>query len=334
MTIHPIDNTTTGLADEVTAFLIDRGLANEDTPLDIAPLSGGVSNDVLAVSGPGVDVVVKRALPKLRVEADWYASPQRLITEAHAIDAAGTLLPHHVPPMLALDEDRHLMALARAPRDFTEWKTDLLAGQVAPHIGAVLGRLSATLHAESSDNPVMRNTFADTDAFLELRVDPFYRWTSDHHHDLAPAIEATVDHMLATRMCLVHGDFSPKNILTGADGLWIIDWEVTHIGDPTFDVAFMLAHFVCKALHTPSAAHEFRDLARAFLDAYLTHPQPRLPEFDRDHLLRQIGCLLLARVDGKSPATYLSPAARAQALQIARQVLLHPRPTFDLLWRN
>ncbi|GAB88508.1 phosphotransferase family protein [Gordonia rhizosphera] len=335
MTIHTArDADLTDLAADVKALLVDRGIAARESPLDIAPLPGGVSNDVLAVTGPGTDVVVKRALPKLRVDADWYASPERLITEARAIDTARAILPRHVPPLLALDTDRQLMVVGRAPRGFGEWKADLLAGQVNPNVAATLGDLLATLHVGSGADRAIRTAFARTNAFRELRVDPFYRWVSARHDDLASVIDSTVDRMLATTTCLVHGDFSPKNILTGANGLWIIDWEVTHVGDPAFDVAFMLAHLVCKARHTPSLAHEFHSLAEVFLGAYLSHTRHPLPELDHEHLLRQVGCIALARVDGKSPASYLSPTARSEVCQIARQVLLHPRPTFELLWRN
>ena len=43
--------------------------------------------------------------------------------------------------------------------------------------------------------------------------------------------------MGATRVCIVHGDYSPKNVLIGG-GLWVIDFEAVHFGDPAFDVAF------------------------------------------------------------------------------------------------
>ncbi len=56
----------------VIDHLIRRGVMN-DPNATVTRLSGGVSNDVLAVTGEDVHVVVKRALSRLRVAEEWYA---------------------------------------------------------------------------------------------------------------------------------------------------------------------------------------------------------------------------------------------------------------------
>ena len=56
---------------------------------------------------------------------------------------------------------------------------------------------------------------------------------------------------------LVHGDFSPKNILIHENRLVLLDHEVIHWGDPAFDVAFCLKHFFLKCLWTPAAGRRF-----------------------------------------------------------------------------
>ena len=50
---------------------------------------------------------------------------------------------------------------------------------------------------------------------------------------------------------LVHGDFSPKNVLVYNRQLILLDHEVLHFGDPAFDIGFSLTHFLSKALHLP-----------------------------------------------------------------------------------
>src|ERR1700742_951864 len=66
----------------IAASLQRMSLMKEGQPLHIAPLAGGVSCDVWHVrAGDGPDMVVKRALPKLRVTAEWRAPAERAGTE-------------------------------------------------------------------------------------------------------------------------------------------------------------------------------------------------------------------------------------------------------------
>ena len=53
------------------------------------PLAGGVSSDIWQVDLPTGPICVKRALPKLRVAADWQAPVERNLYEARWMRAAG-----------------------------------------------------------------------------------------------------------------------------------------------------------------------------------------------------------------------------------------------------
>ncbi len=55
-------------------------------------------------------------------------------------------------------------------------------------------------------------------------------------------------------ICLVHGDYAPKNILLGRDGTWILDAEVAHVGNPVFDLAFFLVFPLLSALQRPEVS--------------------------------------------------------------------------------
>jgi hypothetical protein len=157
------------------------------------------------------------------------------------------------------------------------------------------------LHTRTEDTQL-----GSAESFEAQRVDPYLRTIVRRHPDLAETVDVYVERLLATRRCLVHGDFSPKNVLVGRDGLWVIDWEVTHRGDPAFDLAFMLNHLLLKAIHRPQGRRDYETCGRAFLEAYA---QP----FDPEYVLGLVGCLMLARVDGKSPAEYLSERERTHA---------------------
>jgi 5-methylthioribose kinase len=127
--------------------------------------------------------------------------------------------------------------------------------------------------------------------------------------------------MEATHVCLVHGDYSPKNVLVG-DGLWVIDYEVAHFGDPAFDLAYMLNHLLLKLVHLPGSAAALESSMIGFWDAYRAGvPAELLP--DTGYVLGHVGALMAARVDGKSPVGYLTPTEQEIARGIGARLLLH-----------
>ena len=198
-------------AADALRFLLASGIAKDLDRVYWEPLSGGVSSDVIAVWGPDFSVVVKRALSKLKVSADWFAPTERIITEAKALQLAGSLIPQTVPNVLAFDQNRHILVIEKASNAYREWKTDLMAGVVDLDTARRLGADLAVWHSSTLDAKVQHD-FLDQTAFEMLRVDPFYRWTAERNPSLSGAIGSVVDRMLGTRVCVVHGDFSPKNI--------------------------------------------------------------------------------------------------------------------------
>lgn len=293
-----------------------RGLVTPEMPVDVRRLPGGVSGDVRAVVAPGLDAVVKRVHGELLVEDDWFADEERLVTEGLALRLAGDLNPDAVPRVIDLDPRTRTLVMERAPRSWRDWRAELLRGEVDPDVGARLGRLLGAWHRETASRPSLLSAFTDHTAFVQLRIDPFHRTVASRHPDLSADIEAVVDRLLSRRECLVHGDFSPKNVLVGQDGLWVIDWEVAHVGDPGFDLAYLLCHLTLKAVHRAGDAPRYRDTAAAFLEAYGAAPDAELGA--------GVACLLLARVDGKSPADYLTPDGRERVRALGRSMLLDP----------
>ena len=96
-------------------YLVARGVVPSCADLNVEELAGGVSGTVLAVRGPGVALVVKQALPQLRVAEEWIAPARRTDTEAAALRLAARLVPGRVPPVVDSDDAEHVRrAAARA----------------------------------------------------------------------------------------------------------------------------------------------------------------------------------------------------------------------------
>ncbi len=316
----------------VTDYLVRSRLLERGSVDSVTELGGGVSNVVLAVRAGRRQWVVKQSLPRLRVEQEWLATQERTVHEARGLRLADRITPGAVPAVVHLDPERYVLVLERAPEGMADWKGRLLAGDVNPEVAACLGRLLGRWHTVTAEHPGLLAELDDPQAFDQLRVGPYHRATATALPPAAAAIGAVVRDMARRRICLVHGDFSPKNVLTGSNGTWVIDFEVAHRGDPDFDVAFLLCHLVCKYVRLPEFRAPLAAAGRAFLAEYhgiIGTPTWLAP--DR-HRMAHLGALLLARVDGKSPMEYLDGTDRAVVRRLGMMLVGQPLEDAGALW--
>jgi aminoglycoside phosphotransferase (APT) family kinase protein len=314
------------------AWLRRRGLIHG--PCRVTPLSGGVSNDVTLIEdSAGHRVVVKQSLGRLRVEQEWLCDRARIHIECQAIRALAPLLaPGAVPSVLDEDPDHFTFAMAAAPAAAVTWKSRLLAGDADPAAAAYAGQLLGAIVARTWDAPWWRERFARIDLFDQLRLDPYYRFTTGRHPQLKPAFETLIGRSLGRRIALVHGDYSPKNFLSGPPGgmgdalMMLIDFEVCHFGDPAFDAAFLLNHLALKMFHLPGHAAPLGAAAMAFWDEYRRALLPEAVGWMEAATIEHLGALMLARVDGKSPAEYLAVNPEAVAAVRRQAILLMAEP--------
>jgi aminoglycoside phosphotransferase (APT) family kinase protein len=316
----------------VVGYLRGRGLLSERDRCTVGELTGGVSSVVIGVEAPGRRLVVKQSLPRLRVAADWQAKPERILVEAAGLELASALTPGRVPRVLDVDGKACAIVIELAPNSWTTWKQELFEGSATRALAHDLGETLGTWHRATAADAALRAPFEDRETFIQLRVEPYYLTVADRHRALGGRIEAIVARMGERRLCFVHGDFSPKNVLVGSGDFWVLDFEVAHVGDPVFDVAFMLHHLTLKAIHT-GAVDRIASLALAFGRAYRAAGGGSAFD-DADYLSAHIGCLLLGRVDGKSPADYLTLDGRHATRTEGISLVSGERGTYDSLWRR
>ena len=250
---------------------------------------------------------------------DWQARPERAAVEARAAAVLARLLPPGaVLAPLHVDAKQHLFVMPCAPAGAETWKEQLMRGELREGTAARVGELLGLLHARSRAEPALAAEFADREFFLSLRVEPYLDTVAARRPELAPAIARHRRRLLANRECLVHGDFSPKNLLVAPDdpaAVILLDHEVAHWGDPAFDLAFCLTHLHAKALAFPERAAGYLALAGTFWRAYLAAASPVAPAGLERHTVGLLGCLLAARVDGKSPLEYLTREEQKESVR-------------------
>ena len=324
-------------ADRVAPVLIERGVVPDDADPEVTPLGGGVSNEVFHVAWADDAVVVKQPLANLAVEDDWPADVGRVHNEAAAARVYRRVVDAYevrdivVPAVRFEDRDEHLIAIDAAPLSAGMWKTDLLAGKVDETVGEVVGSFLGAAHEFAATESDVREGFSNYTPFEQLRLDPYHATVAERHPDVAPAIEAEIERIRDARSTLVHGDYSPKNVLIeGGDNrrVWLLDFEVAHWGDPAFDVAFMLNHLFIKSVYNADRNERYVSTARAFWDAY--GDVTAVDAGFEANVVAELGVLALARVDGKSPVEYVTAETTKDRLRtVAKTVLTTDAATLD-----
>lgn len=293
---------------ELDDFLTRNGLAAVGVSRRWAPLTGGVSSDIWRVDlDDGRSLCVKRALPQLKVAAEWMAPVSRNAFEWAWIRFAFNLLPEAVPQPLAHDDAAGLFAMSFLdPASHPVWKQQLLAGHVDATTAAAVGRTLGMLHGASAHRADLAATFDTGESFHALRLEPYLLATARRHPDVSARLVELVQHTAARRIALVHGDVSPKNILVGPKGPVLLDAECAWFGDPAFDIAFCLNHLLLKRLPRPDRAPDLHAAFIAFVEAYFATVSFEPHEDLQARAARLLPALFLARVDGKSPAEYVT----------------------------
>jgi aminoglycoside phosphotransferase (APT) family kinase protein len=308
------------LPDEALTLLRRSGLAAAAETPPARALSGGVSSDIWRVELTRGPVCVKRALPRLRVAQLWEAPVERNRYERLWMETARLAVPESAPQILASDDAAGLFVMQCVDRPL--WKDELRQGRADPRFAAQVGSTLARIHAATAGRQDIARRFATDDIFRAIRIEPYLVATAARHNDLRDILLSLADRTAKTKVALVHGDVSPKNILVGGEGPAhfpvFLDAECAWYGDPAFDLAFCLNHLLLKCAWVPRAKDAFLACFDALAKSYLEKFAPENLEARTASLLP---ALLLARVDGKSPVEYLDEPGKALVRGKARSML-------------
>ena len=324
--MHELDPNNT------VAYLHDRGWLDIGIDARVEVLAWGVSNAVLRVTPQtGAAFVIKQSRSQLRTRDPWFSRLDRIWREIDVMRLLQPLLPAGViPRVLFEDRDDYVFAMEAAAGDHQVWKQLLLDGQADQRFAGTLGTYLATIHRETAQRPELKSQFGDTQVFVELRVDPFYRRIAQVWPESAPHIERLIAEMFDTAVCLVHADYSPKNVLIAGDRIVLVDFETGHYGDLAFDLGFFLSHLLLKSVRHARRFADYIALTDAFWQTYLAgiSTLARSTPFAPQEIMRRTighlaGCMW-ARIDATSKVDYLGEKQRQAVREFCPTLFLAP----------
>jgi len=285
-------------SEDVKKYLGKQQIISNNIQFEVIQLSGGVSSSVWQIISKENRWVLKQALKKLRVQADWFSDVERIHREHEVMQAIQNIVPaSSVPEIIHTDYDNHVYIMKSAEDKARTWKDILMHGNFNSDIAIKAGKILQSIHRNSEKiNENDKAKFHDQKYFIQLRVEPFHQYLIKQYPELEVYIQRLINEVTQKKICLVHGDFSPKNMLIeSSNHLVLIDYEVAHWGNPVFDVAYCICHLMLKGWHL-KRREEAQQLIKIFLNAYNNNVENLTPH---------LGLMLLARMDGKSPADYI-----------------------------
>jgi aminoglycoside phosphotransferase (APT) family kinase protein len=318
---------------QLARYLRETGRIGSGEEPILKKLSGGISNKTVWVQrSRGPAWVMKQALPKLRVQSDWFSDPARINIEANGLRYLPRVAPKgSITPLIFQDSAQNLLAMEAVPEPHQNWKQQLLCATVQKEFFSQFAELLGSIHRESFRlRHELEPIFAEKRFFQTLRLEPYYEYSAVVVPQAGAFLKELVAWTLNRSDTLVHGDYSPKNVLVYDQRLVLLDHEVLHFGDPAFDIGFSLTHFLGKALHVREQRLALIEGARWYWSHYLDEIRglPWVADLELRAAKHTMACVL-ARVCGRSPLEYLRAEERLIQRQIALEMIDENLETVD-----
>jgi 5-methylthioribose kinase len=297
--------------ESLAKYLRDKKLLNPKDSLVVQLLSGGVSNRTVLVKINQTYFVMKQGLSKLRVPSDWFSNPARIQREALGMVALRSILREdQIPKLIFSDDTNNILMMEAIPQPHENFKTVLLKGKDESKHIQDMALMLASIHKKTWKNNKYANEFLNTEFFYELRIDPYFRYCVEKYPEYSKWFQKNIFSNLEIKNCLVHGDYSPKNMLVYKNELVLLDHEVIHYGDFAFDFGFVLTHLFIKSVHL--ASESFLKNTIEFSNTYFKEMKNLVSIEDQERSLHYFLACLFARVAGKSKTDYLGKEKEAK----------------------
>ncbi len=251
---------------------------------NVKEVGDGNLNLVFIVSGESGSLIIKQALPYVRLVGDSWPLPlYRAYYEYHALTRQASRAPDSVPAIKYFNEQQALIAM-----EFLEphviLRRKLILGETVAGLAKFLGVFCAQTAFRGSELSMSSTTkkadvalFAgnvEIPAITEALVftDPYYKAEMNNHtQGLDPvvdqlradvALKVKAQRMLqrfaSNTQTMVHGDLHSGSIMSTETQSRVIDPEFVQYGPMGFDIGMLFANFLMAYFSQP--AHRGDDL--------------------------------------------------------------------------
>lgn len=242
-------------------------------PVSAVEIGDGNLNVVFRVHGESGSVIVKQALPYLRVAGEsWPLTRHRARIEAEAIEIHNKLAPGRPAQLLHFDDALSALVLEDLTEHLT-WREALIAGQEIADVAESVGRYSAAIILGTSDvilpsrqRRTLKRSFVYSELclvtedlvftapYIDAESNRYVEGIADRVTELRRdrplrAAAAELRFSFKTRdEALIHGDLHTGSVMIKPGDTRIIDFEFAFFGPSGFDPGVLLANLALSRL--------------------------------------------------------------------------------------
>lgn len=248
-----------------------QALGPETAHWHVREVGDGNRNLVFVVQGQAGAVVVKQALPYVRLVGESWPLPlQRSYFESNALRIQDRFAPGLTPRVFHTDDAMALIVMEYLSPHIILRK-GLIQRKIYPKAATAIAEFMALtlyntsmLAATAEDHKARIGLFAANTALCKITEDlvftdpyreaPLNRWTRPHLDPLKAAFEKDARLKLAAQekkwqflteaQALIHGDLHTGSVMVTEEDTRVIDPEFAFVGPMAFDVGAVIANFL------------------------------------------------------------------------------------------
>lgn len=248
----------------------------------VSEVGDGNLNLVFIVSGANGTLIIKQALPYVRLVGDsWPLSLKRAFYEYHALTRQAVRAPESVPRVMYFDEKQALIAM-----EFLEphviLRRKLILGEKVQGLAGFLGIFCARtafrgselsmLSEEKKADVALFSGSVEVPAITEALVftDPYYQAEMNSHTagldpvvdqlradvELKVKVQQMLQRFASNTETMVHGDLHSGSIMSTETESRVIDPEFVQYGPMGFDIGMLFANFLMSYFSQPGHRKE------------------------------------------------------------------------------
>lgn len=308
------------------SYLRHKNWLGKREPYRILPLSGGNLNYLFRVDTPQRSFVVKQAREKIKLLDHLQVPRQRVEIERNALHAfKKATQSRSVPELYDYDVENFVLIMEAVPPTYTLFTYELLAGNVNLNLPKTMARFYAQLHTSTYQNRQLQQQFASMEMFDTFKIGFF-------HKELLQKVSSTayknvfnaMEKCHQNRICLIHADSQPKNMLVNGDHFYLLDYELSTFGDPAFDVGNILAHYILVAIINYPLRERYFKAMNIFWREYQRHCSfPFLEQLQRN-ALQHFAPVIFGRTSSSIKISFIESKTRNVAEKVLLSLAEHP----------
>ncbi len=265
-----------------TVSTVTAHLGDDPSTWDAKEVGDGNLNLVFIVTSPKSQIIVKQALPYVRLVGDSWPLPlKRAFFEYHALIRQAERAPGLVPEIYHFDEEQAIIVMEFLTPHII-LRQSLMAGTKHDGLADVMGKYCAQTMFRGSDLSMdTAKRKADLALFAEnvelcditenlVFSDPYFDAELNHHtpglDDIVTRMRADIDLKIAAQdmkakfannaETMLHGDLHTGSIMVTDTETMVIDPEFATYGPMGFDVGMLLANFFMAYYAQPGHAEK------------------------------------------------------------------------------